>query len=57
MSSSYEFILLSIQQQIVRLEQEYHCALEQGQEFEQLKQIRVRLRSLEEKFKAIIMAH
>jgi hypothetical protein len=56
MNASYEVRLLSIQQQIVRLEQEYQFALEQGKEFEQLKQIRLRLRSLEEKFSEIILA-
>jgi hypothetical protein len=54
MNTSYEVSVLTIQHQIARLEQEYLSALQEDKEFEQLKQIKISLNMLEEKFRTLV---
>jgi hypothetical protein len=54
MRSTTDEKLISIQQQIVRLEQDYETALHLGKEFEILKNIRIRIRTLKEIFNDLV---
>lgn len=54
MNKSQDASLLVVQQQIARLEQEYQLALHQDKDFGRLKSIKMRLRSLEDKFRELV---